>query len=179
MTPKTHSDTPGMACYALAQEDRGWIGSSARSLQGDTVLVRNGRGKLLSFLNCLFYFGGYSSVSPIGCLNRPRVCSKHISDCTRNWTGWLAAHKKQFGGWSGCGKTWPPPLSDLLIRTTPAAQNRAPVVPVVSKNGSIWPSGNIIEVQAWMVGWKQQPWRRLRGAAESVQTWGDSRQLQS
>ncbi len=73
-------------CQASARVARGWINSSGR-LHGGRALVRDGRGKLLSFRECLFYFFHCHSGRLHGRLYGP--CSnKHNSLCTRKRTGW-------------------------------------------------------------------------------------------
>lgn len=44
--------------------------------------------------------------------------------------------------------------------------------------GSVWLSGNAVEVQAWLAGWQ---WQQVQAsqAAKSAQTWGNWEQLQS
>ncbi len=54
-----------MACQASARVARGWINSSGR-LHGGRALVRDGRGKLLSFRECLCFI--FSTVTADGCM---------------------------------------------------------------------------------------------------------------
>ncbi len=54
-----------MACQASARVARGWINSSGR-LHGGRALVRDGRGKLLSFWECLCFI--FSTITADGCM---------------------------------------------------------------------------------------------------------------
>ncbi len=58
-----------MACQASARMARGWINSSDR-LHGGRALVRDGRGNLLSFWECLCF--SFSTITEDGCLG---VCT--------------------------------------------------------------------------------------------------------
>ncbi len=54
-----------MACQASARVARGWINSSGR-LHGDRALVKDGRGKLLSFWSFLCFI--FSTITADGCM---------------------------------------------------------------------------------------------------------------
>ncbi len=54
-----------MACQASARVARGWINSSGR-LHGGRALVRDGRGKLLSFWECLCFI--FSTITADSCM---------------------------------------------------------------------------------------------------------------
>ncbi len=54
-----------MACQASARVARGWINSSGR-LHGGRALVRDGRGKLLFFWECLCFI--FSTITADGCM---------------------------------------------------------------------------------------------------------------
>ncbi len=100
-----------MACQA-----RGWINSSGR-LHGGRALVRDGRGKLLSFENVCVLFFPLSQRTVAWALVRP--CSnKHNSLCTRKRTGWKEVLREAF--WWAVR-----PWRDSTLSSCPADQEDA------------------------------------------------------
>ncbi len=108
--PLWHSGD-GLPCLSPGRQGLDWL-ECLIAARGHGTREKWKRKNALILKLFVFYFDRYDSVSPLGCLNGPRVCSKHIFDFTQNLTEWLMVYERQLGGWFGCSETWPPPLSD-------------------------------------------------------------------
>ncbi len=152
--PLWHS---GDGLPGLGRVARGWINSSGR-LHGGRALVRDGRGKLLSFWECLCFI--FSTITADGCMG---ACTDPVATNTipsapgRKRGCQEVSHKRPFGGRSGRGGTRPFPLPVLQIRRTPEAQG-----PTLSWVGGPGARRGVASGWAWTPSRLLSP-SRLRG----------------
>lgn len=141
----------------------------------DTVLVRNRREKLLYFLNnfvfyfiCVKFFAAWA-------LGAQSFCSKHISDRTPELDGLTGSSRGQLGGGPSAMR-----LGPLLFLTFRSGRRRRRGIQCYLGKGSLSLQKRVafgrVGTLSGLAGW---PAAAASGAAESMQTWGDSRQMQS